>query len=80
MARAALERTLQALRYLRVERKGVVLLCQREVSMGSHNGCEQHRMHTQNLAAATALRQPTPSRLEHFHSFCNVGMESLNHA
>jgi hypothetical protein len=33
MARAALESCLQALRYLRVERKGVVLVCKREVSM-----------------------------------------------
>jgi hypothetical protein len=81
VARAARERTLQALRYLRVERKGVVLLCQREVSMRSQNGSEQHRIHTQNLAATTALRQKLTAheyqrrRQSDAHSAAELGLE-----
>jgi len=57
MGRAARKRCLQALRNLCAERKGVVFLCQREVSMGSQNESEQRWIHVQNLAAVTALRQ-----------------------
>jgi len=49
VARAARKRCLQALRYLRVERKGVILLCQREASMRSENGSERRRRHTPAL-------------------------------